>query len=168
MFHQNPKQNQQDKSDLPRQDDNNNNDNSSNDSDILVDLSDFKGDINSIKTSIEDAFARTFNFFKSELQNKEFVEQNLRDDIRNLIWEVKIQNATKNLDFNESLIDFIVESENNQDKSNEKIKNNVEKEINVFVETNRNELELKSNGNVDYNNEKEITTVEKQLVEDVT
>ena len=66
------------------------------------------------------------------------------------------------------MIDFIVESKNNQDKSNRKIKNNVEKEINVFVETNRNELELKSNGNVDYNNEKEITTVEKQLVEDVT
>ena len=63
------------------------------------------------------------------------------------------------------MIDFIVESENNQDKSNEKIKNNVEKEINVFVETNRNELELKSNGNVDYNNEKEITTVEKQLID---
>ena len=123
------------------------------------------------------------------------MEQNLRDDIRNLICEIsffkniiernysninsqaslidkkpvannsKIQNATKNMDFNESLIDFIVESENNQDKSNEKIKNNVEKEINVFVETNRNELELKSNGNVDYNNEKEITTVEKQLID---
>ena len=61
------------------------------------------------------------------------------------------------------MIDFIVESKNNQDKSNRKIKNNVEKEINVFVETNRNELELKSNGNVDYNNEKEIPTVEKQL-----
>ena len=44
-------------------------------------------------------------------------------------------------------------------------KNNVEKEINDFVETNRNELELKSNGNSDYNNEKEITTVEKQLVD---
>ena len=123
------------------------------------------------------------------------MEQNLRNDIRNLICEIsffkniiernysninsqaslidkkpvannsKIQNATKNMDFNESLIDFIVESENNQDKSNEKIKNNVEKEINVFVETNRNELELKSNGNVDYNNEKEITTVEKQLID---
>ena len=33
------------------------------------------------------------------------------------------------------------------------------------METNRNELELKSNGNVDYNNEKEITTVEKQLTD---
>ena len=32
------------------------------------------------------------------------------------------------------------------------------------METNRNELELKSNGNVDYNNEKEITAVEKQLI----
>ena len=123
------------------------------------------------------------------------MEQNLRNDIRNLICEIsffkniiernysninsqtslidkksvvnnsKIQNGTKNLDFNEFLIDFIVESENNQDKSNEKIKNNVEKEINVFVETNRNELELKSNGNVDYNNEKEITAVEKQLID---
>ena len=57
------------------------------------------------------------------------------------------------MDFNESLIEFIVESENNQDKSNGKIKNNVEKEINDIVETNRNELELKSNDNVDYNNE---------------
>ena len=178
-----------------RLDDNKNNDNPSNNSNILVHLSDIKGDINSIKTAIEDAFARTFNFFKSELQKKELVEQNLRDDVRNLICDIsffkniiernysnissqtslidkksvvnnsKIQNATKNLDFNESLIDFIVESENNQDKSNEKIKNNVEKEINVFVETNRNELELKSNGNVDYNNEKEITTVEKQLID---
>ena len=193
MFHQNPKQNQQGKHDLSRLDDNNNNDNPSNNSDILDHLPDIKGDINSIKTVIEDAFARTFNFFKSELQKKELVEQNLRDGIRNLICKIsffkniirrnysninsqtslidkksvvnnsKIQNATKNLDFNESLIDFIVESENNQDKSNEKIKNNVEKEINVFVETNRNELELKSNGNVDYNNEKEIPTVEKQL-----
>ena len=63
------------------------------------------------------------------------------------------------------MIDFIVESENNQDKSNKKIKNNVQKEINVYVETNRSELELKSNGNVDYNNEKEITTVEKQLID---
>ena len=122
------------------------------------------------------------------------MEQNHRDDIRNLICKIsffkniiernysninsqaslidkkpvannsKIQNATKNLDFNESF-DFIVESENNQDKSNEKIKNNVQKEINVYVETNRSELELKSNGNVDYNNEKEITTVEKQLID---
>ena len=80
------------------------------------------------------------------------MEQNLRNDIRNLICEIsffkniiernysninsqtslidkksvvnnsKIQNGTKNLDFNEFLIDFIVESENNQDKSNEKIK----------------------------------------------
>ena len=62
------------------------------------------------------------------------------------------------------MIDFIVESENNQDKSNEKIKNNVEKEINVFVETNRNELELKSNGNVDYNNEKEITIYSRKVI----
>ena len=122
------------------------------------------------------------------------MEQNLRNDIRNLICEIsffkniiernysninsqtslidkksvvnnsKIQNGTKNLDFNEFLIDFIVESENNQDKSNEKIKNNVEKEINVFVETNRNELELKSNGNVDYNNEKEITIYSRKVI----
>ena len=133
-------------------DDNKNNDNPSNNSDILVHLSDIKCDINSIKIAIQDAFARTFNFFKSELQKRELVEQNLRDEIRNLIWETsflkniikhnysninsqtslihkksvvnnsKIQNATKNLDFNESLTDFIVESENNQDKSNEKIK----------------------------------------------
>ena len=71
------------------------------------------------------------------------MEQNLRDDITNLICEIsflkniigrnysninsqtsvidkksvvnnsKIQKATKNLDFNESLIDFIVKSENN-------------------------------------------------------
>ena len=66
MFHQNPKQNQQDKRDLSRLDDNKNNDNPSNNSDILVHLSNIKGDINSIKTAIQDAFARTFNFFKSE------------------------------------------------------------------------------------------------------
>ena len=123
------------------------------------------------------------------------MEQNLRDDIRSLICEItffknvigriysninsqaslidnksvvnnsKIQNASKNLDFNESLIDFIVESENNQDKSNGKIKNNVGKEINDIVETNRNELELKSNDNVDYNNENKIITIEKQLID---
>ena len=52
------------------------------------------------------------------------------------------------------MIDFIVERENSQDKSNGKIKNNVEKEINRIVETNRNKLDIKSNGNVDYNNEK--------------
>ena len=63
------------------------------------------------------------------------------------------------------MIDFIVESEKNQDKSNGKIKNNVEKEINVFVETTRNELQLKSSENVDYNNEKKMTTVEKQLID---
>ena len=40
MFHQNLKQNQQDKSVLPRQDDNNNKDNPSHNSDILVHLSD--------------------------------------------------------------------------------------------------------------------------------
>ena len=66
MFHQNPKQNQQDKRDLSRLDDNKNNDNPSNNSDILVHLSNIKGDINSIKTATQDAFARTFNFFKSE------------------------------------------------------------------------------------------------------
>ena len=69
------------------------------------------------------------------------------------------------MDFNESLIDFIVEGENNQDKSNGKIKNNVEKEINNIVETNRNELDIKSNDNVDYHNEKKIITVEKQLID---
>ena len=74
-------------------------------------------------------------------------------DNKSVVSNSKIQNAAKKSDFNESLIEFIVESENNQDKSNEKIKNNVEKEINDIVETNRNELELKSNDNVDYNNE---------------
>ena len=69
------------------------------------------------------------------------------------------------MDFNESLIDFIVESESNQDKSNGKIKNNVEQEINDILETGRNELELKYNGNVDYNNKKKIITVEKQLID---
>ena len=69
------------------------------------------------------------------------------------------------MDFNESLIDFIVKGENNQDKSNGKIKNNVEKEINNIVGTNRNELDIKSNDNVDYNNEKKIITVEKQLID---
>ena len=62
------------------------------------------------------------------------------------------------------MIDFNVESENNQDKSNGKIKNNVENKINDFVETNRNELELTSDGNVNNNNE-EMTTVEKQLID---
>ena len=84
MFHLNPKQNQQDKRNLSRLDDNNNNDNPLNNSDILVHLSDIKGDINSIKTAIEDAFARTFNFFKSELRKKELVEQNLKDEIGNI------------------------------------------------------------------------------------
>ena len=63
------------------------------------------------------------------------------------------------------MIDFNLESENNQDKSNGKIKNKLEKKINDFVEANRNELELTSNSNVNYNIEKEITTVEKQLIE---
>ena len=54
MFHQNPKQKQQDKRDLSRLDDNSNNDNPSNNSDILVHLSDIKGNISSIKTAIED------------------------------------------------------------------------------------------------------------------
>ena len=72
MFHQSLKQNQQDKRDLSRQDDNSN-DNLSNNSDILVHLADIKGNINYIKTSLEDAFARTFNFSKSELQIKELV-----------------------------------------------------------------------------------------------
>ena len=64
------------------------------------------------------------------------------------------------MDFNESLIDFIVERENSQDKSNGKIKNKVEKEINSIVETNRNKLDIKSNGNIDYNNEKKTIIVE--------
>ena len=63
------------------------------------------------------------------------------------------------------MIDFNLESENNQDKSNGKIKNKLENKINDFVEANRNELELTSNSNVNYNIEKEITTVEKQLIE---
>ena len=88
MFHQNPKQKQQDKRDLSRLDDNSNNDNPSNNSDILVHLSDIKGNISSIKTAIEDVFVKTFNFFKLGLQKKELVEQNLRDDITNLICEI--------------------------------------------------------------------------------
>ena len=64
MFHQISKQKQQDKRDLSRLDDNNNNSNPSNNSDVLVHLSDVKGDINSIKTAIEDAFARKINFFQ--------------------------------------------------------------------------------------------------------
>ena len=89
MFHQNPQKNQQDKRDLMRQDDNNNKDNPSIKSDILVQLPAIKGDINSMKTSIEEAFARTFNFFKSNLQKKELAEKNLWDGIRNLICEIK-------------------------------------------------------------------------------
>ena len=86
-------------------------------------------------------------------------------DTKSVVSNSKIQNAAKKLDFNESLIEFIVESENNQDKSNGKIKNNVEKETNDIVETNRNELELKSNDNVDYNNKKKAITIEKQLID---
>ena len=86
-------------------------------------------------------------------------------DNKSVVSNSKIQNAAKKLDFNESLIEFIVESENNQDKSNGKIKNNVEKETNDIVETNRNELELKSNDNVDYNNKKKTITIEKQLID---
>ena len=69
----------------------------------------------------------------------------------------------KNVKFNESLIDFIVESENNQDKSSRTIKNKVEKKISNIPETNNNELELKSNDNVNYSNQKKINTVEKPL-----
>ena len=69
------------------------------------------------------------------------------------------------MDFNRSLIDFFVESESDQDKNNVKIKNNVEKEINDILETNSNELELKSNGNVAYKSEKKIFTAEKQLMD---
>ena len=86
-------------------------------------------------------------------------------DNKSVVSNSKIQNAAKKLDFNESLIEFIVESENNQDKSNGKIKNNVEKETNDIVETNRNELELKSNDNVDHNNKKKTITIEKQLID---
>ena len=46
------------------------------------------------------------------------------------------------MEFHETLIDFIVESENNQGNSNGKIKNNVEEEITDILETNSNELEL--------------------------
>ena len=46
------------------------------------------------------------------------------------------------MEINESSIDFIVESENNQYESNGKIKNNLEKEITGIPETNSNELEL--------------------------
>ena len=68
------------------------------------------------------------------------------------------------MEFNESLIDFIVESENNQDTSNETIKNKVEKEITDIPETISNELEFKTNNNVDHNNEKTINGIEKQLM----
>ena len=84
---------------------------------------------------------------------------------KSVVKNSKIQNTTKNLGFNESLINFTVESENDQAKSNQKIKNNVEKEINNILETNSNELELKPNGNIDYNNKKKIITVEKQLID---
>ena len=67
MFHQNPKQNPQNKHDFWRQ--NNNNINPSNNSNIQV-HSDIKSEINGMKTASEDALARTFNFFKSELQEK--------------------------------------------------------------------------------------------------
>ena len=61
----NPKQNQLHKRNMLRQEDNNNsNNNPSNNSDILVHLADIKGGINSVKTSMEDAFARTFKFFE--------------------------------------------------------------------------------------------------------
>ena len=53
------------------------------------------------------------------------------------------------MDFNESLIDFIVKTQTIQDKSNGKIKHNIEKEKNDIVETNRNKLELKSIGTID-------------------
>ena len=46
------------------------------------------------------------------------------------------------MDFNESLIDFIVESENKQDKSKGKIKNNIEEKIKDMVKTNGNELAM--------------------------
>ena len=110
MFHLNPKQNQQDKRNLSRLDDNNNNDNPLNNSDILVHLSDIKGDINSIKTAIEDAFARTFNFFKSELRKKELVVQNLKDEIGNLICEISfckniIRRNYSNINSQTSLLD---------------------------------------------------------------
>ena len=62
-----------------------NNDNPSINSDILVYLSDIRGDINSIKTTIEDAFARTFNFFKRKKS---------QENVRNLICEI---NFLKNI-----------------------------------------------------------------------
>ena len=67
----------------------------------------------------------------------------------------KIQKATNNSGFNECLIDFIVESENNQDTSNERRHSG-----NIS-----NESEFKTNQNVDNNNEKTINTVEKQLLD---
>ena len=91
--------------------------------------------MNCIKTSIEDTFARTFNFFKSELQKKfSFLKNIIKRNYPNnnlqasLIDNKSVVNNSKNskhykrLDFNESLIDFIVERENSQDKSNGKIK----------------------------------------------
>ena len=56
-----------------------NNDNPSINSDILVYLSDIRGDINSIKTTIEDAFARTFNFFKRKKSQGKYKKSNLRN-----------------------------------------------------------------------------------------
>ena len=107
------------------------------------------------------------NFFQNIIERNypNINSQAFLIDNKSVVNNSKIQNATKDLDFNESLIDFIVKGENNQDKSNGKIKNNVEKEINNIVETNRNELDIKSNDNVDYNNEKKIITVEKQLID---
>ena len=73
---------------MSRLEDNSNSNNPLNNSNILIHWSDIKGNIASSKTSIEDAVSRTFNFFRLELQKKELVERNLRDDIRNLICEI--------------------------------------------------------------------------------
>ena len=67
MFHQNPKQNPQNKHDFWRQ--NNSNNNQSNNSNIQV-HSNIKSEINGMKKVSENALARAFNFFKSELQEK--------------------------------------------------------------------------------------------------
>ena len=61
-------------------------------------------------------------------------------------------------------MDVIVESENSEDNNNGNKKKNLEKEIIDILQLNSNELDLKSNGYVAYNNEKKINIVKKQLI----
>ena len=85
MKTQNPKQNQQGKRDFSRLDDNTNNSSPSNNSSILIHLSDIKGNINSIKTAIEDAFARNLIFSNVSYRKRNKVSGN---DVRNLICKI--------------------------------------------------------------------------------